>query len=63
MRSLFFNPCHLYNAFLVTMFVFIIKMSVCPHEASQAVKAMNNISGCDDNDDAVFFSQDLQSVC
>lgn len=38
-------------------------MSACPHEASHAVEAMSNISGCDDNDDTVFFSQDLQTVC
>lgn len=31
-------------------------MSACPHEASHAVKAMSNISGCDDSDDSMFFS-------
>lgn len=31
-------------------------MSACPLEASNAVKAMSNISGCDDSDDTMFFS-------
>lgn len=54
--SLSFNRRGSNKAFLVTMFVFIIKCQLVLIKPSHAVKAMSNISMCDDSDDTMFFS-------